>query len=132
MIENHVLLNNSAMTLLCQIPARHTGIASFCIQLFGLIMSAALTTHQIFHLNGITISRSIKQQSKQPEATHTTTLINVTAVCDILNKSESVLITLCILTFFFRKRKLSGEDALIPKPFHQLTYFLDRTKYSAH
>ncbi|VIO87196.1 Uncharacterized protein BM_BM7743 [Brugia malayi] len=80
MIENHVLLNNSAMTLLCQIPARHTGIASFCIQLFGLIMSAALTTHQIFHLNGITISRSIKQQSKQPEATHTTTLINVTAM----------------------------------------------------
>uniref|UniRef100_A0AAF5PHX9 Uncharacterized protein n=2 Tax=Wuchereria bancrofti TaxID=6293 RepID=A0AAF5PHX9_WUCBA len=80
MIENHVPLNNSAMTHLCQIPARHTGIASFCIQLIGLIMSTALTIHLILHLSSITISRNIKQQSKQPAATHTTTLISVTAM----------------------------------------------------
>ncbi|EFO19881.2 hypothetical protein LOAG_08610 [Loa loa] len=71
-------LNNLAMTRLCQIPARHTGIASLCIQLIGLVMSAALTLHLILHLNSITISRNIKQQLKRPAATYTMTLINIT------------------------------------------------------
>lgn len=81
MVENNASISNPAMTRLCQIPARHTGIASLCIQLIGLVMSSALTIHLIFHLSGVTMTRNTKQDLKQPETTHQTTLINIT-VCD--------------------------------------------------
>ncbi|CAG9531662.1 unnamed protein product [Cercopithifilaria johnstoni] len=91
MVKN-VPLNNPAMTRLCQIPARHTGIASLCIQLIGLVMSAALTLYLILHLYDITI----KQQSKRPEAAYLTTLINITKmneteVSEDMNLTEKII-----------------------------------------
>uniref|UniRef100_A0A0R3RUZ4 SSD domain-containing protein n=1 Tax=Elaeophora elaphi TaxID=1147741 RepID=A0A0R3RUZ4_9BILA len=98
MIENSVPLSNPAMVRLCQIPARQTGIASLCMQLVGLVMSAALTLHLILHLSGITVSKSIKQQSKRPEATDIVTLINIRTTNateevskDIMNWTEKII-----------------------------------------
>lgn len=129
MIKNNVPLNNSAMTRLCQIPARHTGIASLCIQLIGLIMSAGLTIHLIFHLSSITITRNTKQQPKRPAATHTT-IFNMTTVCDVPTKSKSVLIPMSYPDNFFLKREpCSHSKTFLPQRF---TYFINETKYSSY
>ncbi|MCP9265733.1 hypothetical protein DINM_021111 [Dirofilaria immitis] len=96
MTENNVPLNNPAMNRLCQIPARQTGITSLCIQLIGLIMSAALTLHLIFHLNGITVTKNTKQESKQPITTYTATVIsitmmNATEIYKDMNMTEKII-----------------------------------------
>ncbi|VBB29605.1 unnamed protein product [Acanthocheilonema viteae] len=90
MVENNVLLNNPAMIRLYQIPARHTGIASLCIQLVGLVMSAALTLYLVLHLNDINITRNIKQQSKRPEAPYSTTFISTTMNATEINKDMNL------------------------------------------
>ncbi|KAM3725700.1 putative MFS-type transporter YdeE [Dirofilaria immitis] len=84
------------MNRLCQIPARQTGITSLCIQLIGLIMSAALTLHLIFHLNGITVTKNTKQESKQPITTYTATVIsitmmNATEIYKDMNMTEKII-----------------------------------------
>uniref|UniRef100_A0A915PMS9 Uncharacterized protein n=1 Tax=Setaria digitata TaxID=48799 RepID=A0A915PMS9_9BILA len=78
MVENNASTNSPAMIRFCLIPARQTGIASLCMQLVGLVMSAVLTLHLLIHLNGITITRNIKQQSKLPASANNVTLFNIT------------------------------------------------------
>ncbi|VDK80078.1 unnamed protein product [Litomosoides sigmodontis] len=90
MLENNAWIGNPAMARLCQVPARHTGIASLCIQLIGLLMSSALTIHQIFHLSGVTITRNTKQESKQPGTTYPTIFTNITMNATEVSKNMNV------------------------------------------
>ncbi|VDK65631.1 unnamed protein product [Onchocerca ochengi] len=93
MTENNVPLNNPAMIHLCQIPARKTGIASVCIQLIGLIMSAALTLYLIFHLSGIIIAKNIKDESTGTNTTNVISLtkMDATEIRNDMNPTEEII-----------------------------------------
>uniref|UniRef100_A0A8R1XV79 Uncharacterized protein n=1 Tax=Onchocerca volvulus TaxID=6282 RepID=A0A8R1XV79_ONCVO len=93
MTENNVPLNNPAMIHLCQIPARKTGIASVCIQLIGLIMSAALTLFLIFHLSGIIIAKNIKDESTGTNIINVISLtkMDATEIRNDMNPTEEII-----------------------------------------
>ncbi|OZC10264.1 hypothetical protein X798_02571 [Onchocerca flexuosa] len=93
MTENNVPLNNPTMIHLCQIPARKTGIASLCIQLIGLVMSAALTLHLILHLSGIFTTRNIKQESTEAQTMSVISLtkMNATEIRKDMDSTEKII-----------------------------------------